>query len=140
MAFFFAPPCRWMLELLLALALVAPAFCAEVEIIRPRVVSVPGRLTEGRGIAFHHLPSTAGLSQTRVSQITQDSDGLLWFGTQSGINRYDGYRFKVFKHYPRQPGSPSGVYFHSLFRDASGTVWAATDQYLDRFDPATQTF
>jgi PAS domain S-box-containing protein len=103
-------------------------------------VPVLGRLIDGRGIAFHRLPSTAGLSQTRVSQISQDADGFLWFATQSGLNRYDGYKFKVFKHDPRHPGSLSGVFLYGLFRDASGGIWAGSDQYLDRFDPATETF
>ncbi|HKD05767.1 MAG TPA: two-component regulator propeller domain-containing protein [Bryobacteraceae bacterium] len=133
--------CIWRLFCTLPFVSATMVFGAdEVQIIRPRVVSVPARLTEGRGIAFHRLPSTAELSQTRVAQISQDADGFLWFGTQSGLNRYDGYKFKVFKHDPRQPQSLSGVFLYGLFRDASGGIWAGSDQYLDRFDPATETF
>src|SRR5688572_22795263 len=62
---------------------------AEVPVVRPRILSVTGRLVEGRDISFQRLPPTAGLSQTRVSLITQDDDGFLWFGTQSGLNRFD---------------------------------------------------
>ena len=112
----------------------------EVPVVRPSVVTVRAQVAEGRDISFQRLPSTAGLSQTRVSQIAQDDDGFLWFGTQSGLNRYDGYKCKVFKHDPRQPGSLGGVFLYSLFKDHSGTLWVGSDQYLDRFDPVTETF
>ena len=113
---------------------------AEAPVVRPDVVTVKQRLVEGRDIAFQRLSATAGLSQTRVSQIVQDDDGFLWFGTQSGLNRFDGYKCKVFKHDPRRPGSLSGVFLYSLFKDHSGKLWAGSDQYLDRFDPVTETF
>jgi ligand-binding sensor domain-containing protein len=112
----------------------------EVPVVHPRVVTVKARLSEGRDISFSRLPSTAALSQTRVSQITQDGDGFMWFGTQSGLNRYDGYKCKVFKHDPRQPDSLSGVFVYSLFKDDSERLWVGSDQYLDRFDPNTETF
>ncbi|MES1258396.1 MAG: two-component regulator propeller domain-containing protein, partial [Acidobacteriota bacterium] len=112
----------------------------EVQVVRPRIVTVHARIVEGRDIAFRRLPSTAGLSQTRVSQITQDNDGFLWFATQSGLNRYDGYKYKVFKHDPRKPGSLGGVFLYSLFKDNAGRLWVGSDQYLDRFDPDTETF
>src|SRR5580658_2067279 len=69
-------------------------------------VDSPPRLTliDGSDIRFSRLPSTEGLSQTRVSTIVQDNLGFLWFATQYGLNRYDGYRFKVFKHEPGQIG------------------------------------
>lgn len=105
-----------------------------------RVETVTDRLIAGRDIAFRRLPSTAGLSQTRVAQIAQDRDGFLWFGTQYGLNRYDGYRSKVFKHEPRQPNSLSCVYIRSLFVDHSGALWVGCDRFLDRFEPTTETF
>ena len=82
----------------------------DVPIVRPQITRVSTRLTEGSDIAFRRFPPTAGLSQTRVSQITQDDDGFLWFGTQSGLNRFDGYKCKVFKHDPKQPDSLGGVF------------------------------
>jgi signal transduction histidine kinase/ligand-binding sensor domain-containing protein len=64
----------------------------------------------------------------------------MWFGTANGLNRYDGYKFKVFKHEPGNPKSLSGVDVHSLFKDRSGNLWVGTDEFLDRFDPATESF
>src|SRR4030042_2019779 len=51
---------------------------------------------------FEGLSVEEGLSQSRVRCILQDSDGFLWFGTRDGLNRYDGYQFKVYKRTPEQ--------------------------------------
>jgi ligand-binding sensor domain-containing protein len=64
----------------------------------------------------------------------------MWFGTWNGLNRYDGYKFKVFKHELGNLKSLSGVYVYSLFKDHSGNLWVGTDGFLDRFDPETETF
>ena len=95
---------------------------------------------DGNDIRFHRISTATGLSQTRVSQIVQDDQGFLWFGTQDGLNRYDGYEFKVFKHDPGHELSLSGVYIYSLFKDRTGTLWVGTDQSLDSFDAATESF
>jgi ligand-binding sensor domain-containing protein len=95
---------------------------------------------DGKGIRFTRLSTDDGLSQTRVSQIVQDDQGFMWFGSQYGLNRYDGYKFKVFKHEPGVANSLSGVYIYSLFKDRSGTLWVGCDEFLDRFDPVTETF
>ena len=91
-------------------------------------------------IRFWKLPVTAGLSQTRASDIIQDDAGFIWFGTQNGLNRFDGYTCKVFRHDPQRPESLSGAYIHALFKDHSGFIWVASDQFLDRFDPVTEVF
>jgi len=57
-----------------------------------------------------------------------------------GLNRYDGYQFKVFKHDPGHEQSLGGVYIYSLFRDRTGTLWIGTDESLDSFDPVTEAF
>jgi ligand-binding sensor domain-containing protein len=73
------------------------------------------------------IPSTAGPSQTSVEQIAQDDDGFMWFGTPSGLNRFDSYKCKVFKHDLTRPGSLSGVNIYSLFKDRSGALWVGSD-------------
>ncbi|MGA2909235.1 MAG: two-component regulator propeller domain-containing protein [Terracidiphilus sp.] len=97
-------------------------------------------IREGGGIRFWKLPGASGLSQTRVSNIVQDDQGFIWFGTQNGLNRFDGYTCKVFHHDRQNPNSLSGVYIHALFKDRSGFIWVGSDQFLDRFDPATESF
>lgn len=47
---------------------------------------------------FSQLDISNGLSHNQVNCIFKDSEGFMWFGTASGLNRYDGYAFKVFKH------------------------------------------
>src|SRR6266436_365712 len=91
-------------------------------------------------VRFTRLSTSEGLSQMRVSTILQDDKGFIWFGTQYGLNRYDGYMFKTFLHEPGNPNSLSGVFINSLFKDHSGALWIGCDQLLDRFDPATETF
>jgi PAS domain S-box-containing protein len=102
----------------------------------------PAKLTmvDGQDIRFKRLPENAGLSQTRVSSVVQDNLGFIWFGTQYGLNRFDGYRSKVFKHEPGRSDSLSCVYIHSLFIDHSGTLWVGCEGFLDKFDPITETF
>ena len=97
-------------------------------------------VVDGKDIRFARISSSQGLSQVRVSDIVQDDQGFIWFGTWNGLNRYDGYNFKVFKHDPERQESLSGVFIYSLFKDRAGTIWVGTDQSLDRFDPLTETF
>src|SRR5882757_4009589 len=106
--------------------------------VAPDVVRLP--LADANDIRFSHLPGSRGLSQRRVTSILQDGQGFMWFGTQYGLNRYDGYRFKVFKHEPDDPRSLSGVSAYALFLDHLGTMWVASGAILDKFDAQTETF
>jgi streptogramin lyase len=104
----------------------------------PRSVRIPA--IDGDDIRFSRLSTAQGLSQTQANQIVQDDQGFIWFGTQYGLDRYDGYEFKVFTHDPAHANSLSCVYIHSLFKDRSGSLWVGCDQFLDRFDSLHETF
>lgn len=106
--------------------------------VNPRSIVLP--VIDGNDIRFKRLSAEDGLSQTMAWQIVQDDRGFMWFGTQNGLNRYDGYKFKVFRHEPGVANSLSGVYIYSLFKDRSGTLWIGCDDFLDKFDPVTETF
>jgi len=97
-------------------------------------------VVEGTDVRFARLSRSQGLSQQRVTRIVQDDRGFLWFATQYGLNRYDGYRFRVFKHDPADSRSLGGVYIFSLFKDRKGQLWIGCDYSLDRYDPVTETF
>jgi len=97
-------------------------------------------LIEGERLNVRRLSTADGLSQSRVAQIVQDRRGFIWFGTQYGLNRFDGNEFKVFVHEPGQDNSLSCVYVFSLFEDRDGIIWVGCSQFLDRFDPRTETF
>ncbi|MCP5048519.1 MAG: response regulator [bacterium] len=92
-------------------------------------------------ITFRHLSMEDGLSQGTVRDIIQDRRGFMWFGTQNGLNRYDGYEFTVYKYSPGEPGSLSNNFIHSLCEDRRGMIWIGTKNGgLNRFDPATLKF
>jgi hypothetical protein len=95
---------------------------------------------DGKGIQFTRLSTEEGLSQTRVAQILQGKRGFMWFGTQYGLNRFDGYKFKVFVHDPRNANSLGGNFVTALFRDHTGMLWIACASCLDQFDPVTEKF
>ena len=105
---------------------------------RTDIVRLP--IIEGRDIRFRKLANPLNLSEIRVESIVQDRQGFIWFGTQDGLNRYDGYKFKVFKHEPGNPKSLSGVNVSSLLEDHSGNLWVGTDGFLDRFHSETESF
>jgi len=97
-------------------------------------------VVDAQGLQFSRLSTAQGLSQTRVAQIVQDDRGFMWFGTQYGLNRFDGYEFKVFVHEPGQTNSLSGAWVYSLFKDRKGILWIGCNQVLNRFDPSTEAF
>jgi len=86
-------------------------------------------------LRFERISVEHGLSHSTVNCILQDSKGFMWFGTDDGLNRYDGYSFTVYKHNPDDPHSLSHNRVWSLFEDASGVLWVGTyGGGLNRFD------
>jgi len=102
--------------------------------------------------AFFSLASTAvtqferfsleqGLSQVSVFDIVQDHKGFLWFATEDGLNRYDGYNFKVFRHDPSLPNTISHNNINTLYVDSAGVLWIGTNGGgLSYYDAKTETF
>lgn len=91
-------------------------------------------------IRFEHISIDQGLSQNTPKCILQDRRGFLWFGTRDGLNRYDGYKFEVFRHDPENPNSLSNNNIWKLYEDKEGFLWIGTDEGLNRFDPRTGSF
>lgn len=89
---------------------------------------------------FRNLKTQSGLSHNTVTAIIQDEKGFMWFGTEDGLNRYNGYTVDVFKHDPSDSGTISHSHIRSLFVDRENTLWVATDDGLDYFDKATEKF
>lgn len=75
---------------------------------------------------FDHLGTGDGLSQSNVLCILQDSRGFMWFGTREGLNKYDGYKFTVYKNIPGDPYSLSNSFINSIAEDNDGNLWVAT--------------
>jgi PAS domain S-box-containing protein len=81
-----------------------------------------------------------GLSQSNVQAILQDHQGFLWFGTEEGLNRFDGYTFRVFKHDPRDPESLPDDRISALYEDRQRRLWVGVGSGLGLFDRRTETF
>jgi len=75
---------------------------------------------------FTHLTNLHGLSQSTVQAILKDKYGFMWFGTQDGLNRYDGYTFKVYRHTPKDSFSLRKSHITALFEDRLGNLWVGT--------------
>jgi len=106
--------------------------------VDPRVVHLP--TVDANDLRFTRLSTAQGLSQSRVSQIVEDDQGFMWFGTQYGLNRYDGCNFKIFVNDSKNPNSLGGVFVDSLFKDRHGMLWIGCSEFLNRLDPVTESF
>lgn len=92
-------------------------------------------------IRFERISSEQGLTQSVVHSILQDSKGFMWFGTQGGVSRFDGYRFKEFKYNPKDPHSLPVNRVIVIHEDQSGVLWIGTDGGgLTRFNPEQENF
>jgi len=89
---------------------------------------------------FSHLDIANGLSINQVGCIFKDSRGFMWFGTIAGLNRYDGYKIKVFKHAANNPNSLPDNYIRSIFEGPGGKMWIKTHNSLCFYDPVTEKF
>ena len=91
-------------------------------------------------MAFRHYGIEQGMSQSSVLSITQDKLGNLWFGTQDGLNMYDGYGFHVYKNNFADPKSLPSAFVGALITDSKGRIWAGTSSGLTRFDACNNCF
>src|SRR3990172_7828787 len=92
-------------------------------------------------LRFDNIGIEQGLSQSSVRVIFQDSRGFLWFGTEDGLNRYDGYTFKVYKREPSNPNSMSDGWVTAITEDRDGYLWIGTRLGgLNRYDPVSGQF
>ncbi len=93
-------------------------------------------------VRFTHISVKDGLSQSTVYTICQDSKGFMWFGTQnSGLNRYDGYDFKIYRHKTDDSLSISSDDISNILEDKDGTLWIGTwGGGLENYNPVTETF
>lgn len=91
-------------------------------------------------IRFETIGVKDGLSQSTVWAILQDAHGFMWFGTDDGLNRFDGYAFEVFRHDADDPTSLRSNSVRSLYQDRQGNLWVGTVDGLDRFEADTQSF
>src|SRR5476651_101211 len=80
---------------------------------------------------FSHLDINNGLSHNDVTCILKDSKGFMWFGTLSGLNRYDGYKFKIFKHAVSDTTTLDDDYIVSISEGPENKLWVETRNGFD---------
>ncbi|MBN2347983.1 MAG: hypothetical protein JXJ22_04050 [Bacteroidales bacterium] len=102
---------------------------------------IPLKISAIHDIKFDHLTTNDGLSQNVVNCIFQDSKGYIWFGTNYGLNKYDGYSFKIYKRDPKDSLSLAGNDVITIDEDNDGNLWIGTRRNgLSTFNRAKETF
>ena len=101
------------------------------------VLATVGHASERR-YYFDNLGSERGLASHTITALFQDDPGYMWIATQSGLDRYDGYEYRLFQHHARDPGSLPESFVTALARDAQGRLWVGgLSQGLAALDPAS---
>src|SRR3990170_2033691 len=91
-------------------------------------------------LKFKHLSSRDGLSQDHVNAIFKDHKGFMWFATDEGLNRYDGYNFSSYKHDPENINTISNSFVYDIAEDSQHNLWIATASGLDKLDRKKDRF
>ncbi|WP_133574857.1 two-component regulator propeller domain-containing protein [Pedobacter metabolipauper] len=89
---------------------------------------------------FRHYQVEQGLSYNSVFNILQDSKGFMWFATKDGLNRFDGYSFKIFRSNPSDPKALGSNVTTAVFEDTDGVLWVGTSKGLYRYNDTTEIF
>ncbi|WP_419788703.1 two-component regulator propeller domain-containing protein [Mucilaginibacter sp. SP1R1] len=89
---------------------------------------------------FSHLNINNGLSHNQVNCILKDSKGFMWFGTLSGLSKYDGYKFKTYKHSLSDTSTLNDDYIVSIVEGPGRTIWVETRNGFNIYDPFTEKF
>ena len=89
---------------------------------------------------FKHLEVKDGLSNNQVNAIYKDSNGFMWFGTASGLNRYDGYNIKIYRSQKDDEKSLPDSYVEDIQEDASGNLWIRTGSGYAIYNSASDVF
>lgn len=89
---------------------------------------------------FRRFSNTEGLSQSNVRAIMKDSKGFMWFATGEGLNKFDAYHFKIYKHSADDDATLSDNLVYDVLEDVDKNIWVATGIGLDKFDRQKETF
>jgi ligand-binding sensor domain-containing protein len=95
---------------------------------------------EDKPVLFSHLSTGNGLSGSSVNCILKDKYGLLWFGTSNGLNKYDGYKFKVFRNKRGNSKTIPDNYINCLFEDKAGELWIGTSEGVTKYNRNEDSF
>ena len=97
--------------------------------------------SQDKPVKFRTFTTSDGLSQNNIFSIAQDKQGFIWMGTEDGLNRYDGYNFKVYKKDPNDTLSITSNTISECYISKSGALWLGTNLGgLNRFEASTESF
>ena len=96
--------------------------------------------TTAQKYEFTHYYADDGLSQSTISSIEQDYQDFMWFGTFNGLNRFDGYSFKVYKNDPQDPKSLSSSHIETILEDSKKNLWIGTADGVNFYDRQKDAF
>ena len=105
------------------------------------LITCNSSFTQQTANQFRRLDISHGLSSNQVNTMFSDSQGFIWIATISGLNRYDGSSFRLFKNDPDSPGSLADNSIHYIYEDHLGLLWlfnASGDFFI--YDPLTESF
>src|ERR1700761_3622108 len=89
---------------------------------------------------FTHYQVENGLSNNTVTCSLQDDRGFMWFGTKDGLNRFDGYTFKIFRVNIKDPSTIGNNVIVCLHKDNSNRLWIGTEGGLFKYNPINESF
>ncbi|MBN2103624.1 GHKL domain-containing protein [bacterium] len=89
---------------------------------------------------FKHIDKRHGLTNNQIKCIYKDSRGFLWFGTVSGLNRFNGHSIRTYRHDNNNPRSISDNFIMNITEDHRGKLWIEAMNVMNVYDPITDTF
>lgn len=96
--------------------------------------------SQNNNFRFKHLNVSNGISNNNVETIIQDHEGFMWFGTLGGLNKYDGYSSKVYKHNSQVPSSLISNQINKLYEDNAKNLWVGSLSGLCRYQKDKDNF
>ncbi len=91
-------------------------------------------------VRFERFTIEQGLSSNQIIKMTQDSKGYLWLGTDSGVSRFNGYEFKIYRNERGNPNSLISNRINDIYADNNDIIWIATQNGLCQYDPEQDLF
>lgn len=97
-------------------------------------------LAQQKEYTFINYSSRNGLSSNTVNAIVKDKYGFIWFGTEDGLNRFDGQNFKLYRHRDNDSTSLQRGHIKAICLNKNGQMWVATTSSISLYDPNTDGF
>lgn len=114
---------------------------SKILIIILLVLSSFNQKITAQDIFFNNITVEDGLSNNTVNCILEDSFGFIWFGTEDGLNRFDGYEIKIYRHKPDEKNTISSNDIWSIFEDKDGFIWIGTKAgEINKYNPSLDKF